>query len=185
MKKALFVLLMCAVPSMVLVTGVAVAHKGASGVVKTRMETMKNMAANMKLIAQMLRDQIAFDAGKMDQAAMAIANHSGTALTKLFPKDSLHPPSEARAEIWRQWPAFQTASEALKQAAEQFLKELRAAQAKIKKETNNPMVRGSFGKIDVNLLPPDDKEMKRLEAAFAAMGKSCKSCHEKFRLKKQ
>lgn len=147
--------------SILLIAGIGLggvlAHQGATGVVKQRMDAMEVMAKSMKTVGGMLKGESGYDARKAAASAQAIGARSGTAMTKLFPKGSLHPPTEAKPEIWQDWSAFEQAARELGAAAE----DLEAA-AIAGKDMPEPM-----------------------RAAFRRLGETCASCHEKFRLKKQ
>lgn len=85
----------------------SVAHEGATGVVKQRMHAMKMIAGATKRIKQALAAK-PYDPNATVAAARQIEAHAGDALTKLYPKGSAKAPSEARPEIWSDWPGFQT-----------------------------------------------------------------------------
>ena len=86
-------------------TGVALAHEGATGVVKERMDLMKGQAKQMKLIGDMAKGKKKFDAAKAAAAA-----HDLGATTKnipdLFPEGSNKHPSEALDAVWKEWDRF-------------------------------------------------------------------------------
>lgn len=133
------------------------AHEGASGVIKERMDAMKAMAGAMKTVGGMVKGETQYDAAKATASAQAIGAHSGVVMTKLFPKGSLHPPSEAKAEIWQDWARFEQAARELGVAAKDFETTLTAG---------------------ADLPEP-------MRAAFRRLGEACKTCHEKFREKKR
>jgi cytochrome c556 len=78
--------------------GAALAHSGATGVVKQRMEGMKDMAAAMKMLGAMTRGNAPFDGAKAAAEAGSIADHAKHAPMQ-FPAGSFGAPSEARATI--------------------------------------------------------------------------------------
>ena len=81
-------------------TGVALAHEGAKGVVKERMDLMKGQAKQMKLIGDMAKGKKKFDAAK----AAAAAHDLGATTKKipeLFPEGSNKHPSEALDAVWK------------------------------------------------------------------------------------
>jgi cytochrome c556 len=84
----------------------AVAHKGATGIVKERMEAMKGMSAAMKQIKAMLKGRADYDPARIAELSRAIARHSGESLVKVFPRGSLHRPSRAKPEVWEKWRVF-------------------------------------------------------------------------------
>ena len=91
----------------------ALAHGGATGIVKERMDGMGVMSKAVKVIAPMMQGQVAYDAEAIRNAAEAIGQHSGEALTKLFPEGSLDKPTEAKPEIWENWNQFSALAEQL------------------------------------------------------------------------
>jgi cytochrome c556 len=105
--------------------GAVLAHDGATGVVKDRMDAMESMGKAMKTVAGMMEAGDDYDADKVRDAARTIAGHGGDALTKLFPEGSTEKPSRALPAIWSEWPRFQdlaaqlvTYAKALEEAAD-------------------------------------------------------------------
>lgn len=84
----------------------AIAHGGATGVVKERMEAMEALGDAMKELAAMMRGQQDYSAERVRTLAGTVESHGGEALTKLFPEDSLDHPSEALPAIWSDWDRF-------------------------------------------------------------------------------
>jgi cytochrome c556 len=72
----------------------------------------------------------------------------------MFPEGSTEKPSEALPAIWQDWDEFVAISEQMKTDAKQLSE-----------------IAGAASSADA------------IKAQFAAVGKSCGSCHEKFRLK--
>ena len=134
--------------------GAAAAHSGATGVVAVRMDAMKDMGKQMKGLAQMIRGQSEFDRLAARRAAAAVAAHADD-IPKLFPAGSLKHPSEATPAVWKDWERFTDLAVQLSRRAEALA---RAAEAAPKPAA--------------------------LRTPFAAVGKSCKSCHADFRIKK-
>lgn len=97
--------------------GVALAHKGASGVVKQRMELMKGIAAQMKALSPMAKGEAAFDPAQVKKSAAAIAEHAGQ-IPENFPEGSTGHPSEAKPAIWTEWDKFKANAEALRTSAQ-------------------------------------------------------------------
>ena len=87
------------------------AHEGATGVVKQRMELMKKLGSSMKTISAMVGGKIPHETATFRQAALRIADHGGATLTALFPKGSVHGPSEATPGIWQDWNRFSAYAE--------------------------------------------------------------------------
>lgn len=81
------------------------AHSGAMGVVKERMDAMLGMASALEKLAGLV-EQRAPDPDEVVRAAAVFEQHSGDAMTALFPEGSLQAPSQATAVIWNEWPEF-------------------------------------------------------------------------------
>ncbi|MEJ8474631.1 c-type cytochrome [Roseibium algae] len=137
------------------------AHGGATGIVKQRMDAMSEMARSMKTIGGMVRSKTPYDAEAVRKAAAYMELHGGTELTKLFPEGSLMKPSEAKPDIWQDWETFKAQADDLKNSA-----------AVLKDMSGNGLASlGADGVLSVR-------------QAFAAVGKTCSACHQKFRIKK-
>ena len=134
-------------------SGAALAHKGATGIVKQRMELMKGIAEQMKALKPMMDGKAAYDPAGVAKAAEAIAAHA-TRIAQSFPKGSTEHPSEASPKIWTDWDGFEASAEALRKHA-------------------------SALKADAG------KGAGAAKALFAEMAKTCKGCHEGYRVKKQ
>lgn len=85
---------------------VVLAHGGASGVVKERMEAMESLGDAMKELTAIMRGQQDYSADSVRTLAGTIESHGGKALTELFPDGSLDHPSEAMPAIWTDWDRF-------------------------------------------------------------------------------
>ncbi|MBT3204236.1 MAG: cytochrome c [Gammaproteobacteria bacterium] len=90
----------------------AIAHKGATGVVKERMDLMDETGKNMKAIKGMMKGKIAFDSQKMTEHAESIRQAS-THIKMVFPEGSLKGKSEALPAIWKNWEKFSMLTERL------------------------------------------------------------------------
>lgn len=95
----------------------ALAHGGATGVVKERMDAMGAIGDAVKTIGQMLRGKTKYDSARIEGAADVIAAHGGNNLTQLFPEDSITGPSEALPVIWSDWVTFQEQADLLETLA--------------------------------------------------------------------
>lgn len=135
------------------------AHQGATGVVKERMDAMKSMGDDMKVLGAMLKGETAYDPVRVKGIARAVAKHGGDAMTQLFPEGSTQHPSEALPAIWSDWSRFQTLAEEMQDLAEKL--ETAAA-------------------IGSTSAPPKD-----VLQLTRALGKSCKACHDDFRQRQQ
>ena len=86
-------------------SGNVVAHGGATGIVKERMEVMDGIGKNMKSMKEMIQGKKPFDASKIAESANAIKQASEN-ITDLFPHGSMQKPTEALPEIWQKWDDF-------------------------------------------------------------------------------
>lgn len=97
------------------ISSLALAHSGATGAVKVRMETMKSIANDMKAISTTLRNkQLRF--GLIGAAANRIEGHSTRVPAEFGEKDLSHP-TEAAALIWDQFDDFTRLSRDMEIAA--------------------------------------------------------------------
>lgn len=134
--------------------GAAAAHQGASGVVRTRMEMMKAIAGEMKVVGEMVRGRSTFDPALADAAAGRIARYA-KAIPTHFPEGSVSGPSEALPAIWEDWDHFSGLAERL--------------------GTNADALGGAAAQADAgaDLVP-----------AFRDVAATCKACHERYRVKR-
>ena len=136
------------------VSGIAIAHDGATGMVMQRMEAMKEISASMKLIGAMVKGESAFDAAKVEEAAKVVAGHAKH-IGHMFPEGSLDKPTEALPVIWTRWDDFTRIGKQMETSA------LALADA------------AKLASSAKDILPQ-----------LAEGGKTCKSCHQDFRLAK-
>ena len=101
-------------------TTAAIAHQGVQNpAVKARMDGMSAIAENMKILGQMAKGAIEFDATKARLASSAIANHAA-ATPNLFEADEADLKSEARPEIWSNFEDFTAKATELESVANGF-----------------------------------------------------------------
>ena len=131
--------------------GLALAHSGATGLVKERMDAMKDIAARMKQIGAMMKGEQAYSADAAASAAAIIVEHAAR-MPSLFPDGSNDHPSEALAVIWSDWDRFTDSAEELTITA----------------TTLRDTAAGATSVEEIRL-------------QFAAVGKTCSGCHEGFR----
>ncbi len=131
------------------------AHSGATGIVKMRMDAMKDMQAAMKALYPMLNGDQVMDRPSALAYAEAIHDRSGPHMAKTFPDGSLERPSEALPVIWTNWPDFRGAADDLERKAAALADALRA--------------------------PAGIADARGL---FKEVVQSCKSCHEDYRKQK-
>lgn len=141
----------------IVVPGLALAHSGATGIVKARMDGMATLGQAMKSLKTELSGTPDPDA--LFAAAHAVHTRSGSALIDLFPEGSVTGPSEASHDIWEEPERFAMLAHDLAAAAErmkQVARDLRAG--------------------DVPAHAPKD--------VFAQMAGTCAACHKDFRIRK-
>ena len=136
------------------ITNVAISHKGATGIVKERMDAMKDISTQMKLMKKMIRGKQPYDAARFKNAAATIARH-GLEIPKQFPKGSAHKPSRAKTGIWQDWKKFSALAQMLTANAKALV-----------------------DKAEMTTTP------KSLRYKFGKLAKTCKACHKTFRHKK-
>lgn len=135
----------------VLACAPAVAHSGAHGVVKERMDGMVGMAAQFKIIGEMVLGRRDFDAGIAGAAADEIAVRA-LLIPHQFPQGSAGSPSDARLTIWQDWEMFAQLGDMLVVSSKQL-----------------------------SIAAPGLSGTDALRPHFTAIGKSCKGCHADFR----
>jgi cytochrome c556 len=100
----------------ILVAGTAVAalaHGGATGIVKERMDAMMAMGKAVKAVTPMMRGEMAYDPETLRSAARTFQQHSGEAMTTQFPEGTGGMPSMAKDEVWQEWEHFTALAEQL------------------------------------------------------------------------
>ena len=138
----------------ILIVGSAFAHSGASGIVKERMDNMKAIAGQMKVLGDMMKGEATFDDQVAKQATEALLGHASH-VAKVFEKRNLDHPTEALPLIWEDWEGF-TAIAAEMERDVARLNDVIASQA--------------------GLTP--------LKPVFNKIAASCRNCHEKYRIRK-
>lgn len=104
----------------VLVTGVALAHKGATGIIAERMAAMKTMGNELKAIGDMLAGHAPLDAAALVQHATALHENCHRTET-MFPAGSIDHHSRALPAIWERPDEFQAAMQRLHSATESLV----------------------------------------------------------------
>ncbi len=172
----------------------ALAHGGATGIVKERMDGMGVMKESMKVLTAMMQGQTPYDVEVIREEAGKITSHSGEAMTKLFPQGSNAKPSEAKSEIWSNWEDFanlaeqlETLSEGLALAAGNGLMMAGSGQGNHMTGNsmtssgmmgsgmmgNSPMMGGTPGRDALAEMPAD--------GVFTMLSQTCSACHTRFR----
>jgi cytochrome c556 len=80
------------------------AHDEAVGVVKERMQDMAKMAKSMKAIARYMKSNDLVAIRKEAKATLPLAAN----IPRWFPPGSDQHPSEAKADVWKNWSDFQS-----------------------------------------------------------------------------
>jgi len=91
--------------ALVLSSSVAMAHDGATGIVKERMDMMKVIADNTKKIAPIAMGSADMDLKAVVDSAGIIAA-TAKMVSKKFPEGSTSMASEAKENIWTNWDQF-------------------------------------------------------------------------------
>ena len=100
MRNAILVAAACC-----LAGGGLFAHEGATGVVKARMDMMKEMGADLKRLTAISRGEAPYDADEVSAIGDAYLRHGGH-FPDMFPAGSDKPPSEAAPAIWSERDRF-------------------------------------------------------------------------------
>ena len=162
----------------------ASAHKGATGIVKDRMHVMKGMGDSMKSLKQMFDGETSYNQTKAEAAAASIEKHAGKAMTKMFPKGSMQKPTEATPKIWEDWPGFEANAMRL-QAYAGALKHSLAQPASAIQPAAAAGDMTQAGSEGVVWPPAANLQDQPPQVAFNYVAKTCKSCHEGYRIKKK
>lgn len=172
----------------------ALAHSGATGVVKERMDGMIALGGVVKELNPMMRAQTPFDAERVRAGADVMIQHAGEQMTRLFPEGSDGMPSEALPIIWEEWDEFTALAEQLALRAEGLKLSadvgLAASQdsggasmmgggGMMGSTEASPMGGDAMGASDV--MTVDMFATMPTDVAFAAVAQSCAACHQKFR----
>lgn len=100
----------------------AVAHEGATGVVKERMDRFKESKETMKALKGALDDPARVEVLGQDLLAWA------QEMTDYFPPDSNPAPSEARDRIWEEFDAFKKLASEYAEATQAMIDTARAGE---------------------------------------------------------
>ncbi len=179
-----------AVLGLFLVAATALAHAGATGIVKERMDGMSAMADVMKRLSPMMQGSAEYDVTAVRDGAAIIAAHSGEGLTSRFPAGTGGGHSEAREEIWTEWRDFEAfaiqmerLAEALGAAAETGVGGMSGA---------GTMMGGQAATMGAGMMGGGQKRMTAeqlsdmpADAIFGMVSQTCSACHTRFRLEKK
>ena len=172
--------ILCAAVVIFAATG-ALAHGGATGIVKERMDQMVVLREAMKVLKGELAFGGPYDAEAVVKAARDIKTHSGEALTGKFPKGSLTKHSEALPTVWTDWNRFSTLAGQL---------EAYAGALETSASAGIPNEHGAGTGMGGGMIAgdgPDPAQLARTPpmAAFTHVSQTCSACHTDFRKKKE
>ena len=167
---------------LVLASGTVYAHRGATGIVKKRMDVMVSLGGAMKAFTAMMRGKQAYDAERVKVHAGTIAGHGGEKLTALFPEGSLNHPTRANPAIWADWARFAESARQLPIYAE-------ALAAAASNERSPARGRRESGRAGAGVATnpgsgPQDLTGMAPDAVFKRLQQTCSDCHRTFRTKK-
>ncbi len=169
----------------------ALAHGGATGIVKERMDGMLAMSKVVKSLSVMMRGDIQYNADKVREGARLIQSHAGEALTKLFPEGAESHGSEAKPEIWSDWGSFSDYAERLALYSEG----LEVVADKGLMHENGSMTMGSQSSMlsgsdmagngmmgdDTTVMDTDQLAQMSVDSVFNMVTQTCSACHTQFR----
>lgn len=87
-----------------IVPAVSLAHEGATGVVKERMDLMTSMGKEMKAVGQKIESNR--NLASIADSAIKVKTMSRD-IARFFPPGSLIKPTDARPAIWEKWDQFE------------------------------------------------------------------------------
>ena len=180
--------------------GFAFAHGGATGVVKERMELMKDIGKSMKTLTQMFKGETEYDAEEVKTAAAQIRDHAEK-ITAMFPEGSLDKPTEALPAIWQDWPAFEALVNQLAGYSGALIEAADnpdgpgmgpgAGQGMMMRQGQGMMGGQGRGMMGGGMMaqgggpPPEMLAQMPPRAAFVHLAQTCNACHTRFRVKKE
>lgn len=189
----------------------ALAHGGATGIVKERMDGMMAMSEAIKSLSAMMRGDTEYDANAVRESADVIKSHAGEALTALFPEGSVSDVSEAKSDIWSEWETFSAYAnrldvyaEGLAAAADNGLMHedrpsVTGGQSDMMGSSDNMMGssttmgsgmmgsgmggNGMMGDA-ANMMDADQLAQMPADGVFNMLTQTCSACHTQFRAEK-
>lgn len=166
----------------------ALAHSGATGVVKERMDGMLALGQTIKDLSPMMRGQAELDEDAIRAGADVMISHAGEQMTRLFPEGSGGMPSEALPTVWEDWEEFAALAEQLERYAEGLKLSASNGRAADQNTQANTMMGDTSGSMMGGDMMgsggPMTLEMfatMPVDAAFAAVVETCSACHQQFR----
>ena len=147
----------------VFIVSQAIAHTGATGIVKERMDAMSTLGDHAKTVGDMLKGKTPYNNDAVETAAAAFITH-GEQIPTLFPDTETSrtgSKTEALPAIWTDWEDFVA-------LAARFTEDSRTL-ATVASELN------AGGQSETG-------QSRAVRTAFFRASKSCSGCHERFRL---
>ena len=157
-----------------LLAGAALAHTGATGVVKDRMDLMGVLDRAMKDLATLIRAPGETDDTRLGELAVTIRDHAGATMTAKFPEGSLHRPSEALPAIWSDWADFESRADRLRMLADALV------DAAATGETTPPDA-STFPIAGVQRLTEEQAREAPPSVLVAHISANCSACHLEYR----
>lgn len=157
------------------------AHGGATGIVKERMDLMVDMKDEVKKVSAIFKGQRDYDADLIRRAASLIEQHSGEAMTRLFPQGSLDKHTEAKPAVWEEWQRFKELANKQTELAQQ----LHAAADNQAQDTETADSASMMGSSAMMGTAPAEPGNLSAAQAFKALADNCAACHKHFRLEKK
>ncbi len=177
----------------------ALAHGGATGIVKERMDGMMAMSKVVKSLSAMMRGDTEYDADAVKDGAAIIKSHAGETLTALFPEGSASDESEAKPEIWSDWESFSAYAKQLSVFADGLAA---AADNGLMHGDASPMMGGQPGMMvgssmmgsgmngngmmgdATTMMDADQLAQMPVDGVFNMVTQTCSACHTQFRAEK-
>ncbi len=177
------------------------AHGGAKGIVKERMDLMDSMKESMKTLKANFKGDVTYDADAVRQAALVIRDAAGENMTRLFPEGSIQGHTEAKPEIWQEWQRFdqlanrlRVISQGLHDAADNRSAGGQMASGAMMGQDsmmgqgsmmgqNSMMGQGSMMGEQMNTMmdSPEHYAQMPADGVFKMLSDNCSSCHTRFR----
>lgn len=95
----------------------ALAHEGATGVIKERMDAFKQAKDDMRTLRSAIQGNDTATVERLTQRMLSTAQ----AIPARFPEGSNQAPSEALDDVWTDWAGFMNATEQFESASEALL----------------------------------------------------------------